>query len=576
MTFDLLFNRRWPKSSLANDLAEIDATSYSQAYQSLKKRAPTRPHGRPYLGGRTGYPTTEGKTNRREEHFAIAMVNLQNCWLLPDGTRFELLDYQVPLKAARSDREIGKIDMFGVTEHGRALLVELKVIGHSGGPSDPPPVALLEGLRYASVVEANLERLAEELRGNFGRDMILERPDIVILGEADWWSRWLFADEGAKSVLEEKAKELSQALGVSIVFATLPNTQVEYGNRSKAPRLADLPRLEYPHSLPRSAVKAPNGLETDPRQHEALLQTTWWSYAKTLTEDDLDGHERSGRPPVVSPQKPSLNLMLPCDKRMALEIEAEIQKTSRHKHFGSFRSSQAIAQSVFGAFKAAGRLDLLSRIPAECGRPAFGGTSLETKLSMEVHVQTLNEPRPTQLDVCLETDDYRVAVECKFCEPVFSKCSRVVSKTSEPPICDGTYTLQQGRNARCALSEIGVSYWGFIPELFDWSATQDLSPCPLMPTYQIVRNVLAAVVDTGGCVDPSKGHAVFVYDGRNPAYKLGGVADFQLRQATSACRFPGLIRRVTWQEIIRVCQNSADLIWLPKEMNKKHGIFPSP
>lgn len=191
MIEELLFTRRWPKFSMAQDVAKMDISAYFQAYQSLSEQAPRRAFGQPYLGGRSGYPSTEGVTNRREEHFSIAMVNSQQNWLLPDGTVFELIDYQVPLKAKRSDRDIGKIDMFGLTEHGRAVLVELKVIGHSGGSSDPPPVALLKGLRYASIFEANLQRIADELRETFGRHMILERPDIVVLGEADWWSRWL-------------------------------------------------------------------------------------------------------------------------------------------------------------------------------------------------------------------------------------------------------------------------------------------------------------------------------------------------------------------------------------------------
>lgn len=576
MTVELLFARRWPKSSLAQDVAKMDITSYFQAYQNLMERAPTRARGRPYLGGRTGYPTTEGETNRREEHFSIAMVNAQQSWLLPDGTQFELLDYQVPLKAKRADRDIGKIDMFGITEHGRAVVVELKVIGHSGGPSDPPPVALLEGLRYAAIVEANLQRIADELRETFGREMVMERPDIVVLGEADWWSRWLPDESDAKTALEEKAQEISQALDLSIVFASMPDTAVQYGRRTQAPLLTEVPKIMYPNSVPKSAVMAPNHREKGLENHETGLQRTWWSYAQALPKDHLDGHARPGRPPVASSQKASANLMLPRDTKMASAVETEIAETDRHKHFRSFRSSQALAQSVFGAFKAAERLDLLSQVPAECGRPAFGNTTRETMLSMEVDVRTLNEPRPTQLDVSLETDDYRVAVECKFCEPEFGTCSRVRPAKHETPVCDGNYTRQQGRHTRCALSEIGISYWDCIPELFNWNAAEDVIPCPLLPTYQIVRNVLAAVVDFEGRVNPASGHAVFVYDGRNPAYKLGGTADVQLRQAAAACRVPGLIRRVTWQEMVRVCQGCADLEWLLVVLNEKHGIYPNP
>jgi hypothetical protein len=243
MTIDLLFERRWPKSTLSQDMARMDVASYSQAYQGLKAQAPERAHSRPYLGGRTGYPTTEGKTNRREEHFAIALVNAQQSWCLPDGTQFEMLDYQVPLKGTRSDRKIGKIDIFGLTEHGRAVVVKLKVIGHSGGPSDPPPVALLEGLRYAAIVEANLERMAEEVRNTFGRKMVQEKPDIVVLGEAEWWSRWLHGGTDAKTVLEQKAGEISQDIGTGICFASVTNAQLEYGQRTKAPRLLNFPKI---------------------------------------------------------------------------------------------------------------------------------------------------------------------------------------------------------------------------------------------------------------------------------------------------------------------------------------------
>lgn len=575
MTIDLLFNRRWPKSSLDEDIAQMDASSYSAAYQCLMDQAPKRENNRPYLGGRTGYPSTIGKTNRREEHFAIAMVNAQQCWNLPDGTQFELLDYQVPLKATRADRKIGKIDMFGLTEHGRAVLVELKVIGHSGGPSDPPPVALLEGLRYSSIVEANLERFADEVLETFGRKMVLEKPDIVILGEAEWWTRWLPEGAYTKKVLEDSVSKISKALDLGIIFASATNTQVRYGQRNVAPRLVGFPQIEYPEELPKSRMKAPKVLIDSTAKHEEMLQATWGRYAGTLPKTSLDGHNREGRPPVASLENPSANLMLPNDVKVASNIEAEIKETNRHKYFRSFRSSQAIAQSVFGAFKAAGRLDLLSRVPAECGRPAFGKTLPDTTLAMEIDVTTLNEPRPTQLDVFLETGNRRVAVECKFGEPEFGTCSRVQSKKSETPICNGSYTKQQGRLARCALTELGISYWDFIPELFDWDAARDWSPCPLLPSYQIVRNVLAAVVDCEGRVNPSNGHAVFVYDGRNPNYKPLGAADDQLQQAASACLVPGLIRRVTWQEIVRVCLGTADLAWLRDAIGKKHGIYPT-
>src|SRR4051812_1748249 len=66
----------------------------------------------------------------------------------------------------------------------------------------------------------------------------------------------------------------------------------------------------------------------------------------------------------------------------------------RHRHFGSMRSSQALAQSVFGTIDVFGRLPLLVGIRAECGRPAFGHRLDGTTLELEKEITTLGEPTP--------------------------------------------------------------------------------------------------------------------------------------------------------------------------------------
>ena len=235
----------------------MDVASYSQAYQDQMTQAPERALSQPYLGGRPGYPSsTNENTTCKEEHLAMALVNAQPGWYLPDETKFKLLDYQVPLQSAQADAGIGKIDMFGLAENGRALVVELKVISHTGGKGNPPPVALLQGLRYASIIEANLQRIANEVQMTFGRNMVLEKPDIVVLGEMEWWSYWLRA-RTTKELLERKASEISQAIEARIVFAGLtdtPSESIEYGQRNKPPRLVELPRLEYRHPVPNSAM----------------------------------------------------------------------------------------------------------------------------------------------------------------------------------------------------------------------------------------------------------------------------------------------------------------------------------
>lgn len=311
-------------------------------------------------------------------------------------------------------------------------------------------------------------------------------------------------------------------------------------------------------------------------KHEALLQKIWWSYADANPEKALDGKHKEGRPPVVS--RWSDNLILPSENEKSSEIKKLIKSSDRHVWFESFRSSQALAQSVFGAFKVTGKLDLLSEVTAECGRPAFGKMLPDTKLLMETSVGTLfNETgKKTQMDVLLASHLYKVVVECKFFELKFSTCSKTKNNKKNGEIeCNGSYTRQKGRKRRCYYSEHKASYWKFIPKLFDWNANQDLIPCPFDETNQIVRNVLASVIGEDGKVNPSKGHTTFIYDNRNPVYKINGAAYIQFQKAAEACRVPGLMRRVSWQEIIRVCVGQSDFDWLLQELGKKHDIKPS-
>ena len=82
---------------------------------------------------------------------------------MPEGGSIELLDYQVPLKARRSDAGVGKIDIFGLNDSAIPVVIELKVLGK--GTPDTPLRALLEGLAYAAIVEANESAFRSEISG---------------------------------------------------------------------------------------------------------------------------------------------------------------------------------------------------------------------------------------------------------------------------------------------------------------------------------------------------------------------------------------------------------------------------
>ena len=152
-------------------------------------------------------PSSAGSSNRLEEHTAIALMNLDRFWPLPCGGWFRLLDYQVPLKANQADARVGKIDLLGVSDRGRLVVVELKVQAQAGGRSDPPPPALMEGLRYAAIVEADLEAIASEAHRRFGVKISGEPPIIALLALRAWWRGWI--DTPAAGAWRARPNELS-------------------------------------------------------------------------------------------------------------------------------------------------------------------------------------------------------------------------------------------------------------------------------------------------------------------------------------------------------------------------------
>jgi hypothetical protein len=192
-------------------------------------------------------------------------------------------------------------------------------------------------------------------------------------------------------------------------------------------------------------------------------------------------------------------------------------------------------------------------------------------MTLEQNVNWLGEPRPTSIDVCFEGPQYRIAVECKLSENVFGTCSCPRRPRDNPSYCNGTYTVQHGRQARCALTEIGVQYWQHAPAVLDWNSDVDHSPCPLAQTYQLVRNVLAATVRQDR-VETASGHALIIYDERNPAFWPGGEARSAYDAVCAALRHPGLLRTVSWQRVIGQLSAVRDLRWLVDGLEAKYGL----
>lgn len=183
-----------------------------------------------------------GASNRFEERLAIALWRM---WRTPASGPLRLLDYQVPLKARRSDRKIGKVDLLGVTDGGRLKVIELKV-KRRGNRGDSPMFALMEGLRYAAIIEANREAIAEEAR-KYGEDISGERPIVQILAPRAWWRGWFELAGRTRRVVgaweaefAALAVDIEELLGILVECTALDDvepTDIEMGADERQPQV---------------------------------------------------------------------------------------------------------------------------------------------------------------------------------------------------------------------------------------------------------------------------------------------------------------------------------------------------
>lgn len=238
------FPERYP--ALFGHGTDFDIGNLRREYLSLRENAPSRTlRGKRYFVGHEGIPSTSGYTNRREEHSAIALVNLQRDWAHPLGGSFRFLDYQVPLKARQSDGGIGKIDIVGVNDEGRLILVELKVESKRSGRGDSPSSALLQGLRYAAVVEANLKAIAHEAK-SFGVEVWEKPPIVQILATEAWWLQQGFnfaADGNSQKYFADFIDNIEREIGITFEFLAFDHLNVVPGLDGEKPRLDPIPSL---------------------------------------------------------------------------------------------------------------------------------------------------------------------------------------------------------------------------------------------------------------------------------------------------------------------------------------------
>lgn len=313
------------------------------------------------------------------------------------------------------------------------------------------------------------------------------------------------------------------------------------------------------------------------------LYRGFWKYRETHFSDDQKFFDRpfsiSKRPPVFISTESTRNIITNPDSTLQeiKDLIALVPKGERHKWFRSMSSSQALAQSIFGNLKIYNFLPILEELKDEDdeGLDLFGKAQISSDLfEMEHKVDSLGEPRPTSLDGYF-SGEYQVAIECKLSELEFGTCSRPRLRLSDPnyerDLCNGTFTIQKLRTERCSLTQIGVQYWKFVPDLFKWENDKDQIPCPLNKNYQLVRNVLGAGVKNGSA-SLKNGHAVLIYDNRNPAFQFGGDGYNTYQETKRALKDPTLLRKSSWQQIVQLMKKEGILPWLTKELSQKYGF----
>jgi hypothetical protein len=75
-------------------------------------------------------------------------------------------------------------------------------------------------------------------------------------------------------------------------------------------------------------------------------------------------------------------------------------------------------------------------------------------------------------------------------------------------------------------------------------------------------------------LDTTRGHALIIYDERNPTMGPDGFGAKQWTQAVQSVREKKVLRRLSWQAMIRQWPDDDVLGWLTGELSAKYGLVP--
>ena len=224
MTID--FIRRHGSGPVAHVSGYVDAChslnagSIRAEYETLRLSAPTRVQ--PYIvehniSGRTAEST------RLEELLAHRMFLEQTVLMVPTWPPVQVVDFQTPLKAKQTDKH-GKVDLLGA---GVGLtIIELKVL-RGTQDADTPLNALSEAVGYCAIVEANQERIVDELRAR-GHTVAPGGVSALVLAPDDYWARWdrTRTKQPWRKALSVAVDVISDATGLLVGFGSFDVDEV--------------------------------------------------------------------------------------------------------------------------------------------------------------------------------------------------------------------------------------------------------------------------------------------------------------------------------------------------------------
>lgn len=243
-------------TDLALNIRKVNQEELHNEFRKLIECGPRRgDSAKSFFEDHCGVPSSGKNADpESEDILAMALWNERTLLTRVEGVEFFLLDYQFPLKSSDSDEGIGEIDLFGVTNQGRLMVIELKVKPKGdNNRGDTPVSAMLQGLRYAAIVQSNLHSIAREMEEKFNCSIQDEPPVVQVLAPENWWLAWRGLEGSTLSkagnweiAFVDLAKDIEERLGISVECAQLDvkRGQVSFDEDCR-PRLNRTPKLQF-------------------------------------------------------------------------------------------------------------------------------------------------------------------------------------------------------------------------------------------------------------------------------------------------------------------------------------------